>query len=44
MGGGLRFQVAEHVMLRPDARALVMLADADTHTIAVFVINVAYRF
>lgn len=44
IGGGLRFNVNEHVMLRPDARALVIFGAGDTHTLAVFGINVGYRF
>ena len=44
VGGGLRFNVNEHLMVRPDIRALVVFADGDTHTMAVFGVNVGYRF
>jgi hypothetical protein len=44
VGGGLRFNVNEHVMVRPDIRALMVFADGDTHTLAVFGVNVGYRF
>lgn len=44
IGGGLRFHVSERLMIRPDARALVVLADGETHTLGVFVVHVAYRF
>lgn len=44
LGGGLRFNVSERVMVRPDARALVVFSDGDTHTIGVFVVHVGYRF
>lgn len=43
-GGGLRFNVNEHLMLRPDARALVVFAAGETHTLGVFGIQLGYRF
>jgi len=43
-GGGLRFNVSDRLMVRPDARAVVIVGDGDTHTIGVFVAHVAYRF
>jgi hypothetical protein len=43
-GGGLRFDVNERLMVRPDARALVVFADGDTHTLGVFGVHVGYRF
>jgi hypothetical protein len=43
-GGGLRFNLNEHLMVRPDVRALVVFADGDTHTMAVYGVNVGYRF
>ena len=44
VGGGLRFNLNEHLMVRPDIRALMVFADGDTHTMAVFGVNVGYRF
>jgi hypothetical protein len=44
VGGGLRFNATEHLMVRPDVRALVVLADGDTHTVAVFGVQLGYRF
>jgi hypothetical protein len=43
-GGGLRFNVNEHVMIRPDVRALVVFAEGDTHTLGVFGMQLGYRF
>ena len=44
IGGGLRFNVNEHVMVRPDVRALVVFADGETHTLGVFAVQLGYRF
>jgi hypothetical protein len=44
VGGGLRFNVNEHVMVRPDVRALVVFADGETHTLGVFGVQLGYRF
>ncbi len=44
IGGGVRFNVRERLMIRPDVRALVVLADGHTHTLGVFVVHIAYRF
>jgi hypothetical protein len=44
LGGGVRFNVSEHVMVRPDIRALVIFADGDTDTIGVFGVQLGYRF
>jgi hypothetical protein len=41
IGGGVRFNVSERVMIRPDARALVVVGDGHTHTLGVFVVRVA---
>jgi hypothetical protein len=43
-GGGLRFSVNQHLMVRPDARALVVFAAGETHTLGVFGIQLGYRF
>lgn len=44
LGGGLRFDIGEHLVVRPDARAVLVLADGDTHTLGVFVLHVGFRF
>ena len=44
MGGGVRFNVSDRVMVRPDVRALVIFDGGETHTMAVFAFNVGYRF
>lgn len=43
-GGGVRINLTERLMVRPDLRALMVFGDGDTHTIGVFVVNVGYRF
>jgi hypothetical protein len=43
-GGGLRFNVNERVMVRPDVRALVVFAEGDTHTLGMFGVQIGYRF
>lgn len=43
-GGGVRINLTERLMVRPDLRALMVIGDGDTHTIGVFVVNVGYRF
>lgn len=44
VGGGVRFNVTDRVMIRPDARALIVFAEGETHTVGVFVVHVGYRF
>jgi hypothetical protein len=44
VGGGVRINVTDHFVLRPDARALILFADGETETLGVFVMNVGYRF
>ena len=44
VGGGLRLNVNEHLMVRPDARALVVFASGKTQTLGVFGIQLGYRF
>lgn len=44
VGGGLRLNISERIMLRPDARAVVIFDKGDTHTVGVFGVNVGYRF
>jgi hypothetical protein len=44
VGGGVRFNVTDRLMVRPDARALLVLAEGETHTVGVFVVHVGYRF
>ena len=44
VGGGLRFNVNQYLMIRPDVRALVVFANRDTHTLGVFGVQLGYRF
>lgn len=44
VGAGLRFNLTDRLMLRPDARALVVFAEGETHTVGVFVVHLGYRF
>lgn len=44
IGGGVRLRDIGHLTLRADARALVLFANGDTHTLGVFGFNVGYRF
>jgi hypothetical protein len=43
-GGGVRLNLNDRLMIRPDLRALIILGDGDKHTVGVFVVNVGYRF
>ena len=43
-GGGLRFNVNERLMIRPDVRALTVFASGDTHTLLVYNVSIGYRF
>jgi hypothetical protein len=44
LGGGIRFNVTEHLMVRPDIRALVVFANGETDTVGVFGVQLGYRF
>ena len=44
VGAGLRIDLGSRLFLRPDARALVVTADGDTHTVGVFTVNIGYGF
>jgi hypothetical protein len=44
LGGGVRFNVIEHLMVRPDIRALVVFANGETNTVGVFGVQLGYRF
>ena len=44
LGGGLRLDVSPRVYVRPDARALVVIANGDTYTVGVFSLGLGYRF
>lgn len=44
LGGGLRINVTERLMVRPDARALVFFGDGESHSMGIFVVHVGYRF
>jgi hypothetical protein len=43
-GGGLRLNLAPHLEVRPDARALVVVDGTDSYTVGVFGVNFGYRF
>jgi hypothetical protein len=44
IGAGVRFNVSDRVMIRPDVRARMIFGDGDTHVMTVFAFNVGYRF
>ncbi len=44
LGGGVRLDLSRHLSVRPDARALVVVADGETSTVALFSFNIGYRF
>lgn len=44
VGAGMRINLGSRVFLRPDARALMVTADGDRHTVGVFTVNVGYGF
>jgi hypothetical protein len=43
-GGGVRLNLASHLELRPDARAIVVLDGGRRYTVGVFGVNLGYRF
>ena len=44
LGGGVRFDVTNHFIIRPDVRALLVFAEGDTHMVGRFGVNVGYKF
>jgi hypothetical protein len=44
VGGGVGFNVTDHLMVRPDIRALVVFAKGYTHTGGVFGVQLGYPF
>lgn len=44
VGAGLRIDLGSRLVLRPDGRALVVLADGDSRTVGVFTVNIGYGF
>jgi hypothetical protein len=44
VGLGVRWDVAPHVYLVPDARALLVFGDGDSDAVGVFTVSVGYRF
>lgn len=44
MGGGVRLNLASHLEVRPDARAIVVFDGRDRYTVGVFGVNLGYRF
>lgn len=43
-GGGIRVDIGSKLYLRPDGRAVVVASGGDTYTVAVFTVNLGYRF
>lgn len=43
-GGGLRFDLSPHLVVRPDIRAVVVFADDDTYTVGLLTVRLGYRF
>lgn len=44
VGAGLRIDLGSRLVLRPDGRALFVLADGASRTVGVFTVNVGYAF
>ena len=44
LGGGVRINLTDRLMLRPDLSALMIFGDGDTETLGVFVVHLGYRF
>lgn len=44
LGGGVRFNLASHLEVRPDARAIVVFDGRDAYTVGMFGVNLGYRF
>ena len=44
LGGGVRLDVSARLYVRPDARALIVIANGSTHTVGVFSLGIGYRF
>ena len=44
IGGGVRFNVSDRLMVRPDIRARFIFGDGDTYVMSVVAFNVGYRF
>jgi hypothetical protein len=44
VGGGIRLDVSPRVHVRPDARALIVIANGSRYTVGVVTIGVGYRF
>jgi hypothetical protein len=44
LGGGVQLAVGRHFVVRPDARALVVLANGDRRTVGIVTLGLGYRF
>lgn len=44
VSGGVSFAVSDHLVVRPDVRALVMFGGRDTYTVTVLSVGLGYRF
>lgn len=44
LGGGVQITAGQHFVVRPDARALVILANGDRRTVGIVSLGLGYRF
>lgn len=44
LGGGVHITVGQHFVIRPDARALITLANGDRRTVGIVTLGLGYRF
>lgn len=44
LGGGIHITVGQHFVVRPDARALITLANGDRRTVGIVTLGLGYRF
>lgn len=44
LGGGVHITVGQHFVVRPDARALITLANGDRRTVGIVTLGLGYRF
>ncbi len=44
LGGGVQIMVGQHFVVRPDARALITLANGDRRTVGIVTLGLGYRF
>jgi hypothetical protein len=44
LGGGAQIAVGQHFIVRPDARAIIAIANGDRRTVGVVTLGFGYRF